>query len=137
MDKVLRTTSANGKLCSRRSGRSSSWITKVRRLAIYLRDGFACAYCGTDLSAGSPRDIGLDHLTPRVRGGGHESSNLVTACSACNFGRQDKPWTRFATDGAVQRIKRLRRRQPNVALARAILSGAVDRQTALAEAQRG
>ena len=50
-----------------RKGRSSSWITKVRRLAIYLRDGFRCAYCGADLSQVAPRGLGLDHLTPRVR----------------------------------------------------------------------
>lgn len=90
-----------------------------------------------DLAGGSPRDIGLDHLTPRVRGGGHESGNLVTACSRCNFGRQDKPWTQFATAGAVARIKRLRRRAPNVTLAKAVIAGEISRETAKAEAIRG
>lgn len=131
------TLSANGKRCSRRSGRSSNWITKVRRLAIYLRDGFACAYCGRDLSGCAPREIGLDHLTPRVRGGGHESGNLVTACSACNFSRQDRPWRSFATGGAVERIAKARRRAPNVAMAKAILNGELTRDQVLAEALRG
>lgn len=41
---------------------SSSWITRERRLAIYLRDAFVCQYCGRDLAAAKPAEMGLDHL---------------------------------------------------------------------------
>jgi 5-methylcytosine-specific restriction endonuclease McrA len=125
-----RSLSANGKLCSRRPGRSGHWISKERRLAIYLRDGFACCYCGRDLHNAPARDISLDHLNPQVNGATHKrndpwhvSSNLVTACCTCNSARQHKPWFKYATAGAVERIKRLRRRAPNVKLARSILAG--------------
>jgi CRISPR/Cas system Type II protein with McrA/HNH and RuvC-like nuclease domain len=107
----------------RRPGRSSKWIGKTRRVAIYLRDDFACVYCGRDLRRAEPREVGLDHLVPQSKGGSHESTNLVTACSSCNCGRQDKPWRSFATPGAVERISRLRRRALNLKLALALRRG--------------
>jgi 5-methylcytosine-specific restriction endonuclease McrA len=105
---------ANGK---RLNGKGSGWITPLRRLAIYLRDGFACAYCGTDLHDVAPRLVTLDHLRPQIDGGTHHERNLVTACLACNSRRQSHSWTRFAPPGAVARITRNRRRKLNRALA--------------------
>lgn len=106
-----------------RKGRTSSWITRKRRLAIYLRDEFTCAYCGKDLHGAKPTDIGLDHLIPRIDGGGNETANLVTACRPCNSARQDTPWTKYATGGAKLRIRKLIRRKLNTALAASILTG--------------
>ena len=40
----------------------SKWIRKDKRLAIYLRDGFMCCYCGKDLHHAKPEEMGLDHL---------------------------------------------------------------------------
>jgi 5-methylcytosine-specific restriction endonuclease McrA len=108
---------------AKRPGRSSKWITPCRRLAIYIRDGFRCAYCGRDLSDAAPRELSLDHLVCREAGGDHSNANLVTACYRCNSQRQHKVWFRYATAGALDRIKRLRRRIPNVKLARSILRG--------------
>ena len=71
------------------------------------------------------RELSLDHLVCREHGGTHESSNLVTACYSCNSQRQSKRWTRFAPPGAVERIKRLRRRAVNTKLALAIIRGEV------------
>jgi 5-methylcytosine-specific restriction endonuclease McrA len=116
---------------AKRPGRSSRWITPRNRLAIYIRDGFACCYCGRDLRNARPNDVGLDHLKPQSQGGGHEHSNLVTACFSCNRGRSVTPWHRYATPGAVTRIKRLRRRACNLNLASAILRGEVSRGDAL------
>jgi 5-methylcytosine-specific restriction endonuclease McrA len=117
----------------RLNGKGSGWITKTRRLAIYLRDGFLCAYCGTDLHSAPPRHVTLDHLTPQCQGGTHESSNLVTACLACNSRRQHQSWFTYAPEGSRLRIARLRRRVPNLPLARAILSGAIPRAEAILE----
>ncbi len=113
----------NGK---RLNGSGSGWITPARRLALYLRDGFLCQYCGTDLHAAPARTVTLDHLTPQCRGGTHASSNLITACLSCNSRRQDQVWYKYAPEGAVERILRTRRRRPNLSLARAILA---DRRT--------
>lgn len=108
---------------STRSGRSSSWITKTRRLAIYIRDEFKCQYCGRDLREADPRDVALDHLHPRCFGGSNDSTNLIMACRACNSGRQERPYTQYATPGAVLRIRKTIRRKVNTKLAAAILAG--------------
>lgn len=105
---------------------SGSWIRSERRLAINLRDGMACAYCGIDLHGAEPETITLDHLVPRnvklaYGGGGNEASNLVTACKSCNSSRQDRPWMSYATGGAIDRIEHLRNRElaPYLTLAKA------------------
>ena len=56
-------------------------ISKPKRLAIYLRDGLACVYCGEDIEGGAK--LSLDPLKPYSTGGSNESSNLVTACLRC------------------------------------------------------
>jgi 5-methylcytosine-specific restriction endonuclease McrA len=108
---------------SSRTGRESRWIARRERLAIYIRDRWSCAYCGADLSGVQPHEMGLDHLRPQCRGGSHEATNLVTACRRCNSARQDRPWWQYATAGAADRIRRLRRRTMNLDLAQAILDG--------------
>lgn len=110
---------------SARPGRSSKWITRTRRLAIYIRDGFACQYCGRDLRGAEPREVTLDHLQPQCRGGSHAASNLVTACGRCNYGRKEQTWWTYAPAGAKVRIQRTRRRRLNMALARALFRGEV------------
>lgn len=115
---------ANGK---RLNGKGSGWCPKRVRLAIYIRDKFRCQYCGRDLRNANPREVTLDHLKPQCKGGSHEPSNLITACLSCNSRRQHTPWRRYATGGAVERIKRVIRRPLNIALARAILRGTASR----------
>ena len=94
---------------------SSKWITKVRREAIYGRDGFTCCYCGMDVSNVPARERGMDHLEDLVVGGGHvggnhTSTNLVTACRSCNSGRGARSYTEFAAGfaGALARIEATR-----------------------------
>jgi 5-methylcytosine-specific restriction endonuclease McrA len=118
----------NGK---RLNGKGSGWINKALRLAIYLRDSFACQYCGRDLHDAHPREVTLDHLKPQTRGGSHLPRNLVTACLSCNSRRQHTPWRAYAPAGAVERIVRNIRRVPNVPLAKAILNGDVSRAEVL------
>ena len=48
------------------------------RSMIYKRDGNKCQYCGTT------KDLSLDHVHPRSRGGQDTWENLVTACRTCN-----------------------------------------------------
>jgi len=63
----------------------SKWIRPEKRLAIYSRDGFACAYCADEES------LSLDHLHPRELGGSHDAENLITSCVTCNSARRDLP----------------------------------------------
>ena len=50
----------------------------VNRHRIFKRDGHQCGYCG------STRDLTIDHIQPRSRGGRNTWTNLVTCCSKCN-----------------------------------------------------
>ena len=49
------------------------------RFNLFLRDAFACQYCG------SQADLTFDHIQPRSRGGRTSWENIVTACAPCNL----------------------------------------------------
>ncbi len=56
-----------------RSGR------KLSRLEVFRRDQYTCQYCD-----GKTRQLTLDHVVPRYRGGQHTWENVVSACVRCN-----------------------------------------------------
>lgn len=76
-------------------GYTSGWIRKNKRVAIYLRDGLCCAYCG---AYGPTKGLTLDHVNGREAG--NEAENLVTCCRDCNLGRRHRP-AAFATVTAM------------------------------------
>lgn len=71
-----------------------NWLPQWRRLAIYLRDGLQCCWCGLTLEDGIK--LTLDHATPRAAGGSNASSNLFTCCLTCNAKRRDSDLVSFA-----------------------------------------
>ena len=58
---------------------------RLTRREIFLRDNYTCQYCGT-----KTKELTLDHMVPRHRGGGHAWDNLVSACRACNHRKGGK-----------------------------------------------
>jgi 5-methylcytosine-specific restriction endonuclease McrA len=58
---------------------------RLTRREVFLRDNFTCQYCGS-----RSRELTLDHVIPRQRGGQHTWENLVSACSACNHRKGNK-----------------------------------------------
>ncbi len=52
------------------------------RFNVFLRDAFACQYCGERLPT---HDLTFDHVVPRSRGGRTTWENVVTACGDCNL----------------------------------------------------
>ena len=52
---------------------------KLTRLEVFNRDKYTCQYCGKQT-----RQLTLDHVIPRYRGGQHTWENVVSACIACN-----------------------------------------------------
>ena len=71
-----------------------NWLRQEKRLAIYLRDGLSCAYCGIGVEAGA--QLSLDHILPHSQGGTNSETNLVTCCSRCNSSRGNRPVEEFA-----------------------------------------
>jgi 5-methylcytosine-specific restriction endonuclease McrA len=58
---------------------------KLSRREVFARDRHTCQYCGK-----SSRDLTIDHVVPKHRGGKHEWENLVAACRACNHRKGSK-----------------------------------------------
>jgi len=95
-----------------------NWIRPKTRLAIYMRDGLACVYCGRGLEDGIL--LTLDHVKPKGKHGmNNAASNLVTACKECNDRKNHKPLSRW-----IRRVSVDTRQNPKNILARV-----VERQT--------
>ncbi|MGI8424913.1 MAG: HNH endonuclease [Chloroflexota bacterium] len=58
---------------------------RLSRREVFMRDEFKCQYCGS-----RGRELTLDHVMPKHRGGGHSWDNLVSACRPCNHRKGGK-----------------------------------------------
>jgi 5-methylcytosine-specific restriction endonuclease McrA len=56
----------------------------LNRSNVFRRDKGECQYCG------SKRQLTIDHVVPRSKGGKTSWTNLVTACNRCNVNKGDK-----------------------------------------------
>jgi 5-methylcytosine-specific restriction endonuclease McrA len=56
----------------------------LTRQNLFKRDGSQCQYCG------STKDLTLDHVIPKSKGGQSTWTNLTTACQKCNSIKGDK-----------------------------------------------
>jgi hypothetical protein len=57
---------------------------KINRQRLFKRDNFQCTYCGTK------KNLTIDHIIPKSRGGGNTWQNLITCCSSCNRYKDDR-----------------------------------------------
>ena len=55
--------------------------TSFNRSNVYLRDNYICQYCNQMFSY---KDLTLDHVIPKSKGGKTEWTNVVSACRKCN-----------------------------------------------------
>ncbi len=60
---------------------------KLSRLGVFIRDGFRCQYCGRRISY---KNLTIDHVIPRSRGGRTEWTNVVSSCVPCNTKKGDR-----------------------------------------------
>lgn len=81
---------------------------RLSRRNIFLRDGFSCQYCGARPPV---RDLNLDHVMPRSRGGKSSWDNLVTSCRTCNVKKG------YATPEECGMIPRSKPHRPNWSMA--------------------
>lgn len=59
-------------------------VPPVNRREVLRRDKHTCQYCG------STKQLTLDHVIPRSKGGKHTWDNVVTACERCNSRKGDR-----------------------------------------------
>lgn len=57
---------------------------RLSRKEVFARDNYTCQYCGA-----KTRDLTLDHVMPRHRGGLHVWENVLTACKPCNHRKRN------------------------------------------------
>jgi 5-methylcytosine-specific restriction endonuclease McrA len=81
-----------------RYDRTPRATVRLTRRNLMLRDAHQCQYCGKRPPV---RELNIDHVLPRSRGGGDSWENLVTACRVCNL---RKGWR--TPDEANMRLQR-------------------------------
>jgi 5-methylcytosine-specific restriction endonuclease McrA len=60
---------------------------KFTRQNVFMRDRFTCQYCAKSFDA---RELNLDHVLPRDKGGRTTWENVVTSCIRCNSRKANK-----------------------------------------------
>jgi 5-methylcytosine-specific restriction endonuclease McrA len=59
-------------------------VPPVNRREVLRRDNHSCQYCG------STKNLTIDHVIPRSKGGQHTWDNVVAACERCNSLKGDR-----------------------------------------------
>lgn len=57
---------------------------KINRHRLYRRDNHECTYCG------GKKNLTIDHIVPKSKGGENTWLNLITCCSSCNRLKGDR-----------------------------------------------
>ncbi|MBL7664041.1 MAG: HNH endonuclease [Bacteriovoracaceae bacterium] len=66
---------------------------KFNRNNVFYRDNYTCQYCHERFAQ---KDLTLDHVIPRSKGGASSWENVVTCCSLCNHKKGNKLPEEFA-----------------------------------------
>jgi len=67
------------------TGTERIWkVPPVNRREVLRRDKHTCQYCG------STKNLTIDHVIPRSKGGKHSWDNVVIACELCNSRKGDR-----------------------------------------------
>ncbi|HEX3597588.1 MAG TPA: HNH endonuclease [Polyangiaceae bacterium] len=65
-----------------RYDRAPRFGVRLTRRNLLLRDAYRCQYCGEEPGV---RELNVDHVMPRSRGGRDSWDNLVISCRRCNL----------------------------------------------------
>jgi 5-methylcytosine-specific restriction endonuclease McrA len=75
---------------------------KLTRNNIFERDAYTCQWCGRQLER---KDLNIDHVIPRDRGGRTTWENVVTSCVPCNT----RKGNRLAPEIGMQLLRKPRK----------------------------
>ena len=65
---------------------SSNEAKRMWRKHIREKWKYKCAYCGSD------KELTIDHVVPRSKGGTDFTKNVVCCCHSCNQSKSHTPW---------------------------------------------
>ena len=65
---------------------SSQEAIRMWRRNVKERWDYKCAYCG------SKKELTIDHVVPRCKGGTDFTKNVVCCCHSCNQSKSHSPW---------------------------------------------
>ena len=65
---------------------SSAEALRMWRRNVKEKWNYKCAYCG------SGKNLTMDHVVPRCKGGTDFTKNVVCCCYKCNQDKADTPW---------------------------------------------
>jgi 5-methylcytosine-specific restriction endonuclease McrA len=74
---------------------TEEWLEALERF------NYSCAYCGSNTK------LSMDHIIPISIGGTNEASNIIPACSSCNFSKQASDMVEWYTTQVFYSKKRL------------------------------
>ena len=57
------------------------------RRNVFWRDNYICQYCGNRFAF---KDLTMDHVNPKSKGGKKDWSNIVTSCRWCNCRKRNR-----------------------------------------------
>lgn len=66
---------------------TNSNTVNFTRSNIFIRDAYTCQYC---LDVFSPKDLTLDHVKPKSKGGKTNWQNIVSSCKKCNHAKGNR-----------------------------------------------
>ena len=65
---------------------SSAEAIRMWRRNVKEKWNYKCAYCG------SKKELTIDHVVPRCKGGSDFTKNVVCCCHSCNQSKAHSPW---------------------------------------------
>ena len=80
-------------------GRKKTTRKHINQITLYERQGGYCAGCDHFFQ---PRNLTIDHIVPRAKGGGDDTSNLQLLCHACNQLKGDGSQETFLAELRLQ-----------------------------------
>jgi 5-methylcytosine-specific restriction endonuclease McrA len=89
--------------------RPRTYRVRLTRKNLYFRDNNTCQYCGRNLKS---KDLNIDHIIPRSRGGKDTWDNLVCACISCNIRKAN----RLPNEAGMTLVRRPQRPRLNPAI---------------------
>lgn len=89
-------------MANRKRIRNRTWAYE----ALLARDGPTCHYCEVVLEGRGSREMTIDHVVPRSKGGNDSLDNLVLACASCNTRKGSLSYEEFVASEFVQERRR-------------------------------